>query len=326
MSEITNKKVKFKTFRFNRDSDYLPYYREYEMEVAQDDVMLDILNKIKWEFDGSFSYRRSCRHGICGSCGIKVNDKPVLACKERVFDLIDIFGEELVIDPQSKQRAAKDLIIDKKDFWDKYNAVTPYLVADIDENPTTENLVSPEEYEMIDEADICVQCGSCYYACPAVEVNEEYFGPAALALAMRFSKDVRDGATTERLKNVNQLGKGIWDCVKCYECFEACPKGVNPIGKITTLHQQTFQEGVHENNVATRHAVGFKNSIVKHGFLDETGLVMYSDGLFKTATHHAPTGLRMMMAGKVVMPWALPKSTKLAEIKKLVKISSTVKF
>lgn len=326
MSEITNKKIKFKVFRFNRDSDYLPYYKIYEIDVAQDDVMLNILNKIKWEFDGSFSYRRSCRHGICGSCSIKVNDKPVLACKERVFDLIDIFGEELVIDPQSKARAAKDLIIDKKDFWDKYNAVQPYLVADIDEAPTSENLVTPHEYEQIEEADICIQCGNCYYACPAVEANEEYFGPAALALSMRFTKDVRDNATKERLENVNKLGSGIWDCVKCYECYEACPKGVNPIDKITKLHLQTFEEGVAVSNVATRHAYGFKKSIVKHGFLDETGLVMYSDGLFKTATHHLPTGLRMMKAGKVVMPWKLPKSTKLDEIKKLVKISSKAKF
>jgi len=326
MIDNSKRDVKFKVFRFNRDSDYLPYYKEYNIEVSQDDVMLDILNKIKWEFDGSFSYRRSCRHGICGSCSIKVNDKSTLACKDRVFDLIDLFGEELIIDPQSKKRAAKDLIIDKKDFWDKYNSVTPYLVADIEERPEEENLVTPYEYEMLDEADICIQCGGCYYSCPAVEANEDYMGPAALALAMRFTKDVRDKGVEQRLKDVNQLGSGIWDCVKCMECFQACPKGVNPIGKITTLHQQTFEKEIHNDDVATRHAVGFKHSIDKHGFLDEGGLVMYSDGIFKTMTHHAPVGLKMLSKGKIVMPWNLPKSKKLDEIKKLVKISSKVKF
>jgi succinate dehydrogenase / fumarate reductase iron-sulfur subunit len=323
---IEKQLVTFKVFRFNRDTDYLPYYQEYKLEVGQDEVMLDILNRIKWEFDGSLSYRRSCRHGICGSCSIKVNQKPTLACKDRVFDLIDIFGTNLTIDPQSMKRAVKDMVVDKADFWSKYNSVKPYLEAEIEEHPEQENLVTPHEYEMLEEADYCIQCGGCYYACPVVDVNEEYVGPAALALAMRFNKDVRDNATKERLDITNQLGSGMWDCVKCMECAEACPKGVNPISKITTLHQQTFEEGVAPNNVATRHAVGFKHSIKKHGFLDEAGLVMYSDGLIKTATHHGSTGFKMFMAGKVVMPWNLPKSEKLDEIKKLVKISSKAKF
>jgi succinate dehydrogenase / fumarate reductase iron-sulfur subunit len=320
------KEVTFHIFRFNRDTDYLPYYQTYKFEVGADEVVLDILNKIKWEHDGSFSYRRSCRHGICGSCSVKVNHKPTLACKDRVFDLIDIFGTNLTIDPQSQKRAVKDMIIDKGDFWEKYNSVTPYLVSEIDENPTQENLVTPHEYEMLQEADYCIQCGGCYYACPAVEVNDSYLGPAALALAMRFNKDVRDHGVEDRLRDINNLGSGIWDCVKCNECAEACPKGVNPISKITTLHQQTFQKGVHNNDVATRHAVGFKKSIDKFGMLDEAGLVMYSDGLVKTALHHGPVGLKMFMSGKVTMPWNMPKSDKLDEIKKLVKISSKAKF
>jgi len=195
------KEVTFHIFRFNRDTDYLPYYQTYKFEVGADEVVLDILNKIKWEHDGSFSYRRSCRHGICGSCSVKVNHKPTLACKDRVFDLIDIFGTNLTIDPQSQKRAVKDMIIDKGDFWEKYNSVTPYLVSEIDENPTQENLVTPHEYEMLQEADYCIQCGGCYYACPAVEVNDSYLGPAALALAMRFNKDVRDHGVEDRLRD-----------------------------------------------------------------------------------------------------------------------------
>lgn len=84
------------------------------MSVENHEVVLDILNRIKWDIDGSLSYRRSCRHGICGSCAVKVNQKGVLACKQNVFELIDIFGTtELTIEPQSIKRAIKDLIIDK---------------------------------------------------------------------------------------------------------------------------------------------------------------------------------------------------------------------
>ena len=214
MSKIT-KKLTIKAFRFNKETDYLPHYDSFEMDVSEDELVLDVMNRIKWEHDGSFSYRRSCRHGICGSCAVKVNGKATLACKDRIFDLVDIFGEELIIDPQSKKRAYKDLVIDKADFWKKYDSVQPYLVADIDENPIAENKVTIEENEQLDEADYCIQCGACYYSCPAVEVNPEYVGPAAMVKAWRFNSDVRDTAKVSRLENLQTIGTGMWDCVKC---------------------------------------------------------------------------------------------------------------
>ena len=322
----TTRTLKFKVFRFNAETDYLPAYKTYELDVNEHELMLDVLDKIKWTKDGSFSYRRSCRHGICGSCAIKVNGKSIIACKDNVFELADLFEtDELTIEPSRKERAIKDMIVDKKDFWSKYDAVKPYLIAEIDEHPVKENLVSPEDAEKIDEADHCIQCGVCYYACPAVEVNPDFIGPAALAKAARFTTDVRDEAKEERLSIVNELGSGIWDCVKCYECATACPKGVDPIGKITVLHQQTFEEGMAEDNVATRHAVGFKHSIVRHGLLDETEIVRYSEGTFGMIKHMG-VGLDMMRVGKVVMPWNMHNSKNLDEVKKLVKSSSTTTF
>ncbi len=325
-SERITKKLTFKTFRFNAETDFLPYFKTYEMEVGKDELVLDILNRIKWEFDGSFSYRRSCRHGICGSCSIKVNGKPVLSCKQNVWELVDIFETDtLLLEPQSKKRVVKDMIIDKKDFWSKHDELKPYLVAEIDEHPTEEIKVSPHDAEQLLEADYCIQCGNCYYACPAVEVNEEYFGPAQFAKAYRFNADVRDTAKRERLEKVREMGPGVWDCVKCFECAEACPKDVDPIGKITKLHNQIFEEGLAQDNVATRHAVGFKHSILKHGLLDEGELVRYSEGNLGVMKH-MPEAIAMFKKGKIVMPWNMPKSKNLDEIKTLVKSSSKVKF
>ena len=321
--KITTQQVKFKVFRFNADEDYLPYYEDYDMEVTSEEVVLDILNRIKWDHDGSFSYRRSCRHGICGACAIKVNGRSTLACKESMNDMVDLFGSELTIEPLSIKRAVKDMIIDKGDFWEKHAAVTPYVVADIDEEPESENLVSPQDADALDDADLCIQCGACHYACPSVETNEEYFGPAAFAAAYRFSADVRDDSE-DRLAAVNEMGQGVWDCVKCFECREVCPKEIDPIGKITKLHQMAFQEGIAENNVATRHAVGFVKSIKKNGILDEGGLVLYSEG--PAIVKHIPVAFKMFTKGKIVPPWGLTKSENLDEIQKLVKSSSTAKF
>lgn len=323
MNSITTQKVNFKVFRFNADQDYLPYYDTYTLDVTSEDVVLDILNKIKWEYDGSFSYRRSCRHGICGACAIKVNGRATLACKESMSTMIEYFGNEITLEPLSKKRAIKDMIIDKADFWEKHSAVTPYLNAKIDETPTCENLVSAHDAEELDEADLCIQCGACHYACPVVEINSDFFGPAAFVAAYRFESDVRD-SDKNRLIAVNEEKQGVWDCAKCYECAEVCPKDINPIGKITKLHQMAFQRGVAKSNVATRHAVGFLHSIKKNGVLDEGGLVLYSERC--SIVKHLPVALAMFKKGKIVPPWGITKSKNLDEIQKLIASSSTVKF
>jgi len=323
-SGITTQKINFKVFRFNADKDYLPYYEDYNMDVTSEEVVLDILNRIKWDHDGSFSYRRSCRHGICGACAIKVNGRSTLACKESMTTMINTFGTDLVIEPLSIKRAVKDMIIDKADFWEKHDSIHPYLISDVCENPKNEHIVTPAEADELLDADLCIQCGACHYACPVVEINDAFMGPAAFAKAYRFEADVRDSAHDERLQELHSADQGIWDCVKCFECAEVCPKDVNPIDKITKLHQILFKEGVATSNVATRHAVGFKHSIAKHGVLDEGGLVLYSEG--PAIIKHIPVALKMFRKGKIIMPWALVKSDNLDEIQKLIKSSSTVKF
>ena len=320
---IKTTKVTFKVFRFNANDDYLPYYDEHTLEVTSEEVVLDILNKIKWEHDGSFSYRRSCRHGICGACAIKVNGRSTLACKERMFDMIELFGHEITLEPLSIKRAIKDMIVDKSDFWQKHDAVEPYIVSDVQEHPESEHIVSQKEADKLLEADYCIQCGACHYACPVLEINDDFFGPAAFAAAYRFEADVRDESQS-RLDKMDKEHQGVWDCVKCFECAEVCPKEVNPIEKITKLHTMLFSEGAAKSSVASRHAVGFKKSIAKNGVLDEGGLVLYSEGaaIFK----HIPVALQMFRKGKIVPPWGITKSKNLDEIKKLVKSSSTAKF
>ncbi|MFA6759831.1 MAG: succinate dehydrogenase iron-sulfur subunit [Sulfuricurvum sp.] len=323
MDSLTTQKVNFKVFRFNAEADYLPYYEDYSLDVTSEDVVLDVLNKIKWEHDGSFSYRRSCRHGICGACAIKVNGRATLACKESMSTMIETFGSDLTIEPLSTKRAIKDMIIDKSDFWEKHAAVTPYLNATIDEAPTCENIVSASDAEKLDDADLCIQCGACHYACPVVEINSDYFGPAAFVAAYRFESDVRD-SDPARLKVVNELKQGVWDCAKCLECTEVCPKEIDPFSKITKLHNMAFERGVAKSNVATRHAVGFLHSIKKNGVLDEGGLVLYSERC--DIVKHIPVALQMFRKGKIVPPWGITKSKNLDEIQKLIASSSTVKF
>ncbi|HEY9190358.1 MAG TPA: succinate dehydrogenase iron-sulfur subunit [Sulfurovum sp.] len=329
MSET--RRVTIKAFRFNAETDYLPYTKQYEMEVGKDDLILDLMNKIKWEHDGSFSYRRSCRHGICGACAIKVNGKAVLACKQNAIELLDLFDNDITLQPSSTKRAIKDMIIDKSDFWEKHAAVKPYVVADVDPHPEHETKQSIEEFNNFLDSDLCIQCGACHYSCPALEVNPDFLGPAAFAAAYRFTVDTRDTAGAERLELTAQPSQGVWDCVKCFECAEACPKDINPIEKITKLHNLQFEQGIAESNVATRHAEGFLRGMKKYGYLDEADIVTYSEGLLG-AYKHVGTAMKMMRSGKIHwhsgIPFidSIPKIKNLDEVQKLIEISQTNKL
>jgi succinate dehydrogenase / fumarate reductase iron-sulfur subunit len=331
MTGDQTRRVTIKAFRFNAETDYLPSYKTYVMEVGKDELILDLMNRIKWEHDGSFSYRRSCRHGICGACAIKVNGRATLACKQNAIELVDLFGDELVLEPSSTKRAIKDMIIDKSDFWEKHAAVKPYVVADVDPNPTAETKQTIAEFNNFLDSDLCIQCGACHYSCPALEANSDFLGPAAFAAAYRFSVDTRDNAAKERLEITAEPSFGVWDCVKCFECAEACPKEINPIEKIGKLHNMQFEQGVAVSNVATRHAEGFLRGIKKTGFLDEADIVTYSEG-YLHMYKHIGTAMKMMKSGKIHwhsgIPFinSIPEIKNLDEVQKLIEISQTNKL
>lgn len=212
--------VTVKIKRYNPEADKRPYWEEHRLEVRPNDRVLDVLNQIKWEVDGSLSYRRSCAHGICGSDAMRINGVNRLACKVLVKDL----GENIVVEPLGALRVLKDLIVDMEPFFDAYKAVRPYLLND-EPPPAAERLQSPEERELFDDSTKCILCAACTSSCPVFWVNGRYIGPAAIVNAHRFIFDSRDTNPSAHLEAMN-APSGVWRCRKAYNCTEACPRGI----------------------------------------------------------------------------------------------------
>ena len=313
------REIVFRVFRFSSEFDVLPFYADFALKVAKNEVLLDALNRIKAEIDPSLAYRRSCRHGICGSCAVKVENQALLACKANIFELADRYGEVLTIDPLDKKLAARDLIVDKTRFWNSYRAVSPWLEATIEEASAKENLVTPAETDRLGGADACVECGICFYGCPVVAANERFLGPAAFAKSYRFAVDIRDQTPLDRLRQVSGEKIGVWDCVKCYQCYETCPKEISPIDKITKLRAMIGAERVDQNSIAYRHARAFKTSLEKYGRLDEAANAIESAGFFG-ALKYIREAFAMLRRGK--LPFGVKKIERLDEVQKLVKSAS----
>ena len=144
----------------------------------------------------------------------------------------------------------------------------------------------------------CIMCGACVSDCTVLNVDQNFLGPAALAKAYRFVRDPRDAADNSRLGALNEYG-GVWDCTRCMQCVEVCPKGVDPMGRIMALRDRAMEEG-YTNTTGARHANAFADSVEHSGWLDETKLVVKSHGVtnVKEMLKLIPVGIRAQLAGK----------------------------
>src|SRR5262249_36986222 len=198
--------------------------KRYEVEAPDWVTLLDVLDIVKDQQDGTLAYRKSCRMMICGSCGMRMDGAAVLACKTRMYDIAQS-GHVPVISAMGNLPILKDLVVDMEPFWSKFRAVNPYLQPGYEEPPAGRELrLSQERMNVIHKEALCINCGCCVSECNAMESDPDFLGPQALAKAMRFVGDPRDAGKVDRLEAVN--GKnGVWQCTRCYFCNERCPKG-----------------------------------------------------------------------------------------------------
>jgi succinate dehydrogenase / fumarate reductase iron-sulfur subunit len=212
--------VQIKIKRYQPEVDAGPHWQEFRLQVEPKDRLIDALNQIKWEQDGTLTFRRSCLHGVCGSDAMRVNGRNRLACKLLMLEL----GTHITVEPMLGFPVIRDLVVDMDPFFAKYEKVKPYLIND-EPAPATERLQSPEERERYDDTTKCILCGACTGSCPSIWANREWVGPASIVNAHRFIFDSRDHAAAERLRILGDRN-GVWRCRTIFNCTEACPRGI----------------------------------------------------------------------------------------------------
>lgn len=216
--------MRFKIFRFDPSQESEPTWSHYSVKAEPWERLLDCLNRIRWEQDGSLAYRMSCAHGVCGSDAMRVNGRCALACQKLVKDYQD---SEVVLEPLPGFKVLKDLIVDMTPFFEKVQLVRPFLVSS--NTPERERLQSPADRRKVDEVIRCILCACCVGACPVCQTNGEFLGPAALVQAFRRIFDSRDEEREERLRGLDDPN-GVWGCVNHFECTRSCPKEI-PVTK-----------------------------------------------------------------------------------------------
>jgi succinate dehydrogenase / fumarate reductase, iron-sulfur subunit len=312
--------------RYDPESGEAPYWDEHTVELEPHRSVLEAILQAKDRFDGSIGVRCSCRQAICGSCGIRVNGEPALACHTHLDAALSSSPDGVIeIEPMGNMPVIKDLIVDMDAVhWKKIQRVTPWLLAK-QPVPEREYIVSKESMVDVTQTMGCIQCGACVSDCLAMEVDPGFIGPAALAKAYRFVGDPRDDEQFERLNDLAQDPQGIFDCTHCFKCVEACPKDVNPMGQIMRLRRiATNDQHIVDQNNGERHESAFTGLIKDNGILWEAELLPRSYGGASWFGKFAPAagkellsslpvafyGLlrRKMTLGGILKPHKIPKA------------------
>ncbi len=230
--------VRLRILRYDPERDTKPHWEQYTVECEPTAPLLDLLHTVKWQQDGSLTFRRSCAHGVCGSDAMLINGRNRLACKIRV----DQLGSRISVAPLPGLQVIKDLVVDMEEFFAKYRSVQPFQVDD-GPMPARERRQSPEDRARYDDTTKCILCAACTSSCPSFWAQDTYVGPAAIVNAHRFIFDTRDAGSDERLEILSDAD-GVWRCRTIFNCTDACPRGINITRAILEVSSAIVERGI----------------------------------------------------------------------------------
>ncbi len=250
-----------KVLRYDPETDEKPRYVDYTVEVHEGARVLNVLHVIHDEIDPTLTYRYCCESGQCGSCAVRVNGEPVLACMKEAED-------GMLIEPLNLP-IQKDLAVDMEPALEKIAALTPKRDAE---------LPKKEEIEEIKPLRDCIECLACVSECPAIEVAE-FAGPTAMRQEMRIALDPR----SEGNRIAQAIEDGLFTCTTCQKCWKVCPKDIQIPGKaIEKLREIANRQGLtlprHQEVAELVRKTGRSVVRTKPTFLEQVPEVIEPDG------------------------------------------------
>jgi fumarate reductase (CoM/CoB) subunit B len=260
---MTRKTLTVKVQRFDPGREEEPHLETYTVEVNEGARVLHVLHAIHDEIDPTLQYRYCCGSGQCGSCAVRVNGEPELACMKEAED-------GMVIEPL-RLPIIRDLCVDLAPLLEKMAQIIP---------PEEAELPSKEEIEAIKPLRDCIECLACVSECPAMEVAE-FVGPAAMRQEMRVALDPRDADASTRIATA--VEEGLFTCTSCQKCWKVCPKNIQIPGKaIEKLREIANREGLtlprHQEVAELVRRTGRSVTRTEPTFLEQVPEVIEPDG------------------------------------------------
>lgn len=241
MSQEKNRILKISILRFDpNDPEDFPHMETFEIEEADGMTLFVALNEIREHHDNSLKFDFVCRAGICGSCSMLLNGRPILACRTLTKKLDDHF----TLAPLPLFELIGDLSIYTGKWMRGLNARLETWIHDKEEELDVDKLeerMEPALADEIYELDRCIECGCCVAGCGTIQMNNDFVGAVGLNKIARYQLDPRDKRDDEDYYNIVGDEDGVFGCMTLLGCEDVCPKDLPLQSKIAYLRRMMIK-------------------------------------------------------------------------------------
>ena len=238
MATQKGREITISVLKYNpRDKNSKPHFVDYTLEETPGMTLFIALTQIRETKDADLSYDFVCRAGICGSCGMIVNGKPVLACRALIANYPD---GKLTLMPMPAFELIKDLSVNTGKWMNDMSVKVQSWIVTNEKTDITklEEKIEPEVADEVFELDRCIECGICVASCGTKLMRPDFVGPVGLNRVARFEMDPHDKRTHDDFYELIGDDNGIFGCMSLLACEDHCPKNLPLQNKIAYLRRK----------------------------------------------------------------------------------------
>lgn len=243
------KKFILKIFRGTQENQF---WEEFELEQkpylnitsALMEVQKSPVNR-KNEKVSPVAWEQGCLEEVCGSCTMLINGRPRQACTALVDQLLQGTSSNTIsLAPMTKFPLMKDLVVNRDKMFENLIKVHAWIDADDAFDRGFGPKINPKVQEMMYLLSTCMTCGCCTEACPQVNENSKFMGPAPISQVRLFNANPTGKMVKEeRLRPLMQEG-GISDCGNAQNCVQVCPKNIPLTESIALMGREVIKQSL----------------------------------------------------------------------------------
>lgn len=192
-------------------------------------------------------WEQGCLEEVCGSCSMLINGRPRQACTAIIDQIIKKTESNVItLAPFSKFPLIRDLIVDRSEMFENLKRVQAWVDIDGSFDRGIGPQMSQEKQNFRHALSTCMTCGCCLEACPQVNENSKFIGPAAIAQAELFNiHPIGKLNKSKRLHTLMEEG-GISDCGNAQNCVRVCPKNIPLTDAIAAVGRDTTKQAFND--------------------------------------------------------------------------------